>query len=106
MKTLPALLILWTGLAGSSAEYKRASQKIEMIREDRAKPKSTVVFTPSEINAYAATELHAAVPSGIRNPKVTLNSSGATGTAMIDFLAVRKSQGEPPGRIMSWLLKG
>jgi hypothetical protein len=102
----PALFAALALGAAPSAEYQRAAQKIELIRADKAAKRSTVSFTPAEINAYAAYELLAAVPAGARNPRVQLRAGGATGTAMLDFVALRTAQGEPPGRLMAWLLGG
>jgi len=102
----PAVFLLSAALATPTADYQRAVRKIEMIQADRAARRSIVLFTPAEINAYAATEVRAAVPAGLRNPRVTLNSGGAVGTALIDFVALKRAQGDPPGRLMAWLLEG
>lgn len=105
MKSTSLLLVLALA-AAPTADYKRAHQKVDLIRSDKAAKRSAVVFTPAEINAYAAGELAAAVPVGARNPKIQLRASGATGTALLDFVKLRTAQGEPPGRLMSWLLAG
>ncbi len=102
----PAIFAALALAAAPSADYQRAARKIETIRADKAAKRSTVAFTPAEINAYAAHELLAAVPAGARNPRIVLRAGGATGSAMLDFVKLRTAEGEPPGRLMSWLLGG
>jgi len=87
-------------------DYSSAVRKFEMILTDRAASRSAIVISADEINAWTRTEVIAAVPAGLRNPRIHLGAGGATGTALLDFVALRRAQGEPPGRVLSWLLKG
>lgn len=78
-------------------------QKFDLIESGRLRAGSHVELSPGELNAYAA----AAAPVGVREPRLALTSPGqATGTALVDFGKVRRSQGYHPGWLMSKLLDG
>jgi hypothetical protein len=101
--------ILWialasaTLLAGTAADYQSAKRKMDILQNDKAKPGSRVEFTTAELNAYADQEL----PPGVRNTKLKIVGPGiATGSALVDFGKVRRSQGHPPGWLMSKILDG
>jgi hypothetical protein len=90
-------------LAGTTSDYVSARKKIDLIEGDRLKPGTRVELTPSELNAYAASQL----PAGVRDARVRIQGPElATGTAIVDFGKVRRSQGHPPGWLMSKLLDG
>jgi hypothetical protein len=90
-------------LAGAANEYASARQKIDQIESDRLKPGTRVELSPQELNAYAAREL----PDGVRNTQVRIIAPEvATGSALVDFGKVRRSQGKPPGWLMSKFLDG
>ena len=63
---------------------------------------SRVSFSLRELNSWA---LHEA-PEGVRNPKLVLGPGTATGSALVDFLKLRKAQGYQPSWLMSKLLDG
>lgn len=91
--------------AGASAFdlYSSVHQKFDLISSDRLRAGARVALSPAELNAYA---LHEA-PPGVRNPKLQLLADGeVTGSAMVDFGKVRRSQGEEPGWLLSQLLDG
>ena len=93
-------------LFGSRSDYSAAQHKIDLIEGGRLRPGSRVSFTARELNAYVEQEVPKSVPEGIREPKVELGDSTATGTAMIDFLKLQHASGTPPGWLMRQLLQG
>jgi hypothetical protein len=95
--------VVLCALIGMAAEdYASMRRKLDQIEADRAPRGARVSFTLRELNAFAAHE----VPDGVRNPKLVLGQGTATGTALVDFLKVRKAQGYQPGWLISKLLDG
>ena len=76
--------------------------KYNQIQDEKLPAGSRVVLTPQELTAWAEFE----GPAGMRNPKVELGAGTATGSALIDFGKLRRSQGYNPGWVMSQLLDG
>jgi hypothetical protein len=105
-RALPVFVILFAHLQGANRIYEGAKAKAMLIEQDRAKANSNVFFTLEEVNAYAAEQVRAEVPDGIRNPRVSLGEGTATGTALIDFAKVQTSRGKPPGVLVNLLLRG
>jgi hypothetical protein len=90
-------------MAAAYTDYSSARQKIDTIESGRLRPGARVQLTYPEITAWAAHE----APAGVRNPQIRVTSPGiATGTALIDFLKVRRAQGQAPGWLMSKFLDG
>lgn len=94
--------LLLAGLAAGYDAYLSARQKFDLIEAERLRPGTTVTLTPQEIDAYVAHE----APDGVRNPRLELGSGVAKGSALVDFARVRRSQGHPPGWLLSKLLEG
>lgn len=93
-------------LAATSADYRSVQQKFDSIESGRLKPGSRVDLSPAELNAYVEHEVPLAT-GGVRQPHVTLlRPEVAQATALINFAEVRRSQGDPPGWLMSRLLDG
>lgn len=96
-------LAMATALAAASTDYDSAKRKLDLISSDHLGPGSRVELTSREINAYAQHE----APPGVRNPRVEITAAGlATGSAAVDFNALQRGQGHPPGWLMSKLLEG
>jgi hypothetical protein len=72
-----------------------ARAKLRWIESGKAPRGSSVVFTTGELNAYAQSELPAAVPQGVRAPKLELGNGTATGYALIDFLKLQQNAETP-----------
>jgi hypothetical protein len=89
-----------TGLAFD--DYISAKQKFGQIEENRLRAGSRVTLTPRELDAWVARE----APAGVRSPRLELRAGVAKGAALIDFGKVRRTQGRPPGWLMSKLLDG
>src|SRR5438093_335986 len=100
------LLILTAGGGRAAGPAESAQQKLDLIQANQAKPGSTVVFTPAEVNAWAHASLPGLVPKGVRNDHLDLGVDIITGTALVDFLKVREGLGKSTGTIMSKLLQG
>ena len=92
--------------AATQSDYVSIKHKFELIETERLKPGSRVTLSPQELNAYVREELPKTVPDGIREPKLELGSGSATGSALVDFVKLRKAQGKAPGWLMRQLLAG
>jgi hypothetical protein len=103
------LLVLFAGVGSpvpTSPEAASAASKLDLIRSGRAAPGSTIVFTAQEINAYAAVQLPAYVPRGLRAARVELGNGSATGTALVDFVQIRQVAGQTTNWFLAKLLEG
>lgn len=99
---VPAILLL----GATTADYQSVQRKFDLIEAGHLKPGSRVELTPNELNAYVQHEVPL-VTGGVRQPRVTLlRPEVAEGTALINFAELRRSQGNPPGWLMSRLLDG
>lgn len=96
-------LLFAAAAAAAYSDYSSARQKIDAIESGRLRAGSRVQLTYPELAAWVAHE----APAGVRNPRIAVSSPGvATGTALVDFLKVRRAQGADPGWLMSQLLDG
>ena len=89
----------------SYAEYLSASRKFKLIESGRLRH-TRVVLTAPELNAWVRQEIAESFPAGVRESRLVLGSSRATGSALIDFGKVRRAQGHPPGWLMSKIIDG
>jgi hypothetical protein len=93
-------------VAASITDYNSVKRKFQLIESEKAAPGSTVSVSAREVNAYVETEVRKLAPEGISKPQVSLGKGTAEGRANIDFLKIRKAQGEAPGWLMTQLLEG
>jgi hypothetical protein len=94
---------LVVGMTSAFDLYTSARQKVDLIESGRLLAGARVDLSVSELNAFAAKE----APAGIRNVKLVLaDQQVVSGTALIDFGKLRRSQGYEPGWLMSKLLDG
>jgi hypothetical protein len=101
------LLALLVPLLGApSSDYVSVKRKLDLIEGEKLRPGSRVNLTARELNAYVANEVAQSYAQGVRDPKVELGDSVATGTALIDFLKLRQAQGQTSGWVMQRLLAG
>lgn len=99
---VPAILLL----GATTADYQSVQRKFDLIEAGHLKPGSRVELTPSELNAYVQHEVPM-VTGGVRQPRVSLvRPEVAEGSALVNFAELRRSQGNPPGWLMSRLLDG
>jgi hypothetical protein len=93
-------------LGAARSDYLSAKEKFSRIETEQLRPGSRIELSSRELNAYVEHEV-ATVTDGVRNPQlVLLAPEVARGSALIDFAKVRRSQGNPPGWLMSKLLEG
>jgi hypothetical protein len=96
-------LALTTALCAAYTEYSSARRKLDLIESDRLRSGARVELSEGELTAYAQHE----APQGVRDARLEIAPSGlATGSAMVDFNEVSRSQGHPPGWLMAKLLEG
>jgi hypothetical protein len=105
---LTLLFVLVAGIGiSTTTDYLSAKRKFDQIESGGVKPGSQVVIAGRELNAWVQKEMPEVAPEGVRNPEVRLGSGRATGTALIDFLKLRRAAGSPePGWILRKLLSG
>jgi hypothetical protein len=95
--------LVTAGLGAAVNEYVSAKQKLDSIENGRLQPGAHVTLSYPELTAVAEKE----APQGVRNPKLrSTERDVATGTALIDFGKLERSQGRQPGWLMSKLLDG
>jgi len=87
-------------------DYQAVVHKFYLIEHERVRPGSRVVLTLQELNAYARQEIADVAPDGVRNPHLDLGEGKATAFALIDFGKLRRAEGNPPGKLMAYLLDG
>jgi len=109
--TFQAALLLAVGFwrtapAAPLDDYASAQEKFARIESDKLPAGARIELSAAELNAYVAREAPK-VTDGVRDPRLELVGGGmARGTAMVDFARVQRSQGHPPGRLLSLLLEG
>ena len=106
MARLLGLAVVAFACAGPVDDYQNAKRKALLIETDKVPPQGSVSFTPGEVNAYAAEEARKEVPEGLRSPQITLGPGTIRGSALIDFSKVQTARGNPPGLLLSFLLRG
>ena len=106
MVRLLGLAVAAFACAGPVDDYQNAKRKALLIEADKVPPQGSVNFTPGEINAYAAAEARKEVPEGLRSPQITLGPGTIRASALIDFSKVQTASGNPPGLLLSMLLRG
>jgi len=80
---LGALLGLLIPLLGApSSDYLSVKRKLDLIESEKLQPGSRVTLTSRELNAYVVNEA-GELGEGIRDPRLQLGDSMATGTALI-----------------------
>jgi hypothetical protein len=98
-----SLLLVAGSLGVAANEYFSAKEKFDSIEAGRLRPGARVVLSYPELTAWAEKE----VPRGVRNPVLRATERDvATGTALIDFAKLERSQGRQPGWLMSKFLEG
>lgn len=102
-----AIPVLFSASLGAAYDYYQSAQeKFSRIESDRLRAGSRVELTANELTAYVERTVPT-VTDGVRNPRLQLvGPEVATATALIDFAKVQRSQGHPPGWLMSKLLEG
>ena len=103
-----ALVALIASAWGSTPANPAAAfrTKLGAIQTGRAKSGSVFTFSPVEVNAYVRSELPTVAPEGVRQTNVVLGSGTATGSALIDFLKLRRAQGEKTPWLISKIIEG
>src|SRR5436190_9623466 len=86
--------------------YVSARHKLDIIEQRKVPHGSSVLFSVAEINAWARNRLPELIPAGIREQRVELGTDTATGFALIDFLKLRRAQGQESGWLVTKLIEG
>ena len=95
-----------TTSSGALGDYLSIQRKFSLIESGRLKVGSRLHLTPAELNAYIEHQVPA-LTGGVRNPRLRLvGAEVAQATALIDFAEIQRSQGNPPGWLMSQILEG
>jgi hypothetical protein len=92
--------------AATPGDYASAKAKFDRIESDSLPAGARIRLTPAELNAWVQQQVPA-VTDGVRNPRLDLIAPGRVrGSAVVDFVKLRSSQGEPPGWFLTKLLEG
>jgi hypothetical protein len=87
-------------------EYRAVEKKMLAIEQHKAQPNSTVTFSSQELSAWAKFKAEETAPGAVHDARIELKNQEAVGYGRIDFVKLRKAQGESPGMLFSWLLSG
>lgn len=103
-RVLRALLpLVALAVLAAADSYTSLRRKFDLIESDRLQPGARVQLSVAELDAYAAHE----APAGVRHTRLRLVAPGVvTGSAVVDFVKLRRGQGYEPGWLMSTLLEG
>ncbi len=85
--------------------FERAWNKLDTIESGRARPGSVIEFTPGEWNAWAQVRVPQLV-EGVRNPHIELGTNTAAGSALVDFVKMRESEGIGTNPVLARLIDG
>lgn len=83
-----------------------ARYKFDLIESGKARPGSVITFSSPEINAFGRYKAPEIVAEGLRQPRIELGNSSATGYALIDFLKVRHGTGVETNWLMAKIIEG
>ncbi len=97
------LVPIW---ANAPSNYASIERKLSAIEKGSLAPGARVVLTSAELNAYVARQAALAAPGAVRNTRLELGSGTAAGSALVNFLKLRQTQGEGPGWLATRLLDG
>ncbi len=108
MKRAAWLLLLVIPLQpASNIDRLPTARKMEMIEKGKVDPGSHVAFSEAELNTYFAQKVREAVPDGMKDTRVQIGDGGViTGQARVDFVKMKRAQGQDMGWIMRQMLEG
>jgi len=84
----------------------RVRAKLDLISDEVARPASTVVFPPADVNAWVREELAKSVPMGIRDSLVTFGTDTLELSAIIDIRKIAEKDGKQLNSMVAKLLEG
>ena len=81
-------------------------RKIDRIQSGRSRPGSVYTFTAAELNAWVRYKVPQVTPEGVRRPVLELGNGTATAHALVDFVKVRRGQGQETNWLIAKLIDG
>ena len=105
MRRLLLAIAMAPAMLAADPVFERAWNKLDLIDSGRARPGSVVEFTQVEWNAWAQVRIPQLV-EGVRNPRIELGTGTATGSAIVDFLKLRQSEGIATNPVLAKLIDG
>ncbi len=105
MRPLLLLVLAAVTLPAGDAVSERVSNKLDRIESGQVRPGSVIIFTPSELNAWAKKRVPE-MYQGVRDPSVQLGVGTATGSAFVDFLKMRQNEGLATNSLVAKLIEG
>jgi hypothetical protein len=108
MKRVALLLILALPLVPAPSRYDSlpTERKLDLIEQGRVPPGTQLVFAERELNTFVVRKAKELIPTGLREPKVSLSDGAVIGTAYVDFVKMRHAQGEDLNWLVAKLLTG
>ena len=107
---MPRLLVCFAVLAmalhGEDPAAARINAKIDLIRDELARPGSTIEFPIADVNAWARAELAESVPMGVREALVTMGTDTIELSAIVDIRKIAESDGKAINALVGKLLEG
>lgn len=108
MKRVALLLILALPLVPAPSRYDSlpTERKLDLIEQGKVPPGTQLVFAERELNTFVVRKAKELIPTGLREPKVSLSDGAVIGTAYVDFVKMRHAQGEDLNWLVAKLLTG
>jgi len=105
MRLFAAMAAVFT-LHAADPLFESAERKLDSIESLKLPRGSTVTFSQAEINAWARVKIPEIIPEGMRDQRVALGNTTATGYATVDFLKMRQARGKTTNWFFARLLEG
>jgi len=99
----------WLCLAAAAvslAHSRSAKSKLEQIEEGKLPPGAKVILSEDEINSYLRYDYAPEIPKGLSDPHIRLEPDRVYGDVLVDFVEWKAAQGEEPGMLLAFLLRG
>jgi hypothetical protein len=101
--------LLWALVSAESSQRldaASAERKLARIERTRLPAGTVVVFSGAEVNAFVRSQIPMYAPGGVRQAVITLGPGSAEGTALVDFVKLRRAAGVDSNWMVERLIEG
>lgn len=86
------LVVMMPALFAADSLAANAQKKLDLIGDGKAKPGSTIVLTPQEVNAWIHEKRVKSFPDGMRDERIDLGAGTVDGFAVADLSKLSKAK--------------
>jgi hypothetical protein len=87
-------------------DFSSIRRKLDQIEQDRLPRGASVFMSLQELNAFARAQAQAIAPKAVHDVHLELGTGGATGSARIDFVELKKIGGGQSNWLLEKFLQG